>query len=258
MEERCDARIDCHPVYRDPNNCGCGTPGCCAEFLRCARNPTANCDVSNVGCDSLTPYCEEPSYVVSVSGDCYDGCVKPEDCAVDPTVCPCPDCAEGEEMCLLNGECALATGPIGTGLCRGADGTCAYCRCTSPDTPIATASGNREIQELRVGDLVYSVHEQAIELVPIKLVNRIPVIDHHVLRVEFASGASFEMSATHPTASGKPLSAFGVGDELVGERIVSVTRIPYQHSHTYDILPDSDTGSYFADGVLVGSTLLGL
>lgn len=31
--------------------------------------------------------------------------------------------------------------------------------------------------------------------------------------------------------------------------------IPYGHEHTYDILPDSDTGTYVAGGVLIGSTL---
>jgi len=32
-------------------------------------------------------------------------------------------------------------------------------------------------------------------------------------------------------------------------------RIPYVHSHTYDILPDSRSGTYYANGIRVGSTL---
>jgi hypothetical protein len=36
---------------------------------------------------------------------------------------------------------------------------------------------------------------------------------------------------------------------------VSVTDIPYEHDATYDILPDSTSGAYFASGVLIGSTL---
>jgi hypothetical protein len=203
------------------------------------------------------PFCEAPAFVVSYTTGCFEGCVKPEDCAGGAQVCPCADCAQGEEMCLQSDACVLATGPTGNALCRGEDGACAYCKCTSPDTLIATPDGNREIRDLRVGDLVYSVHEQSIRLVPIKRINRVPAVNHHVLRVEFESGARFEMSALHPTADGKPLSALGVGDELMGQRILRITRIPYQHSHTYDILPDSDTGTYFADGVLMGSTLAG-
>jgi hypothetical protein len=106
-----------------------------------------------------------------------------------------------------------------------------------------------------VGDLVYSVHDGAIKLVPIVQVNRVPVFQHHVLAVEFASGAHFEMSAGHPTAQGRPISDLAVGQTILGDRITSITEIAYRHPYTYDVLPGSDSGSYFADGVLVGSTL---
>ena len=42
---------------------------------------------------------------------------------------------------------------------------------------------------------------------------------------------------------------------LDGIRVVSAELVPYTHSHTYDILPASDTGAYYAGGVLIGSTL---
>ncbi len=32
----------------------------------------------------------------------------------------------------------------------------------------------------------------------------------------------------------------------------------YRHQHTYDILPESDSGAYFAGGVLIASTLTGI
>ncbi len=37
--------------------------------------------------------------------------------------------------------------------------------------------------------------------------------------------------------------------------MVSVETVPYAHEMTYDILPGSDSGTYFASGALVGSTL---
>ena len=43
--------------------------------------------------------------------------------------------------------------------------------------------------------------------------------------------------------------------ELGGVEILAVDTVPYPYSHTYDILPDSETGAYFAGGALVGSTL---
>jgi hypothetical protein len=40
-----------------------------------------------------------------------------------------------------------------------------------------------------------------------------------------------------------------------GVTIDSATLVQYGHDATYDILPDSDSGTYFAGGVLIGSTL---
>jgi hypothetical protein len=106
-----------------------------------------------------------------------------------------------------------------------------------------------------VGDLVYSVDGAQIRPVPIARVNRVPVFNHRVLRVTFAGGATIEMSAGHPTADGRSLAALRPGDDLGGATVIGVETIPYAHSHTYDILPASESGAYFASGALVGSTL---
>jgi hypothetical protein len=59
----------------------------------------------------------------------------------------------------------------------------------------------------------------------------------------------------HPTADGRTLASVTPGSALDAVRAVSVELVPYAHGHTYDILPDSDTGTYFAGGALIGSTL---
>jgi hypothetical protein len=41
-----------------------------------------------------------------------------------------------------------------------------------------------------------------------------------------------------------------------GREVASIRVVPYGHDATYDILPDSDTGTYFAGGALIGSTLV--
>jgi hypothetical protein len=151
----------------------------------------------------------------------------------------------------------LATGPTGTGRCRGGDGVCYACKCASPDTPIATPQGERKIADLQVGDLVYSVDGAAIRAVPVARVNRTPVVGHHVLHVTFANGRFIEMTAEHPLADGRPLSALSAGSELMGGVVLSVTQVAYTHPATYDILPSSTSGAYFASGVLIGSTLAG-
>jgi hypothetical protein len=128
--------------------------------------------------------------------------------------------------------------------------------CASPDTPIATPGGERRIADLRIGDLVYSVDHDAVVAVPLLATGSTPVMNHHVVRVVLSDGTVLEMSAGHPTGQGVPfgnLSAGNAFDDL--HRIRSAELVPYTHDRTYDILPDSTTGTYFAGGAWVGSTL---
>jgi hypothetical protein len=92
-------------------------------------------------------------------------------------------------------------------------------------------------------------------VVPIARVNRTPVSAHSVVRLVLDGGAVLEISALHPTADGRSFGVLAPGDQLDGVRVESATIVPYSHDATYDILPDSDTGAYFAGGVLIGSTL---
>jgi hypothetical protein len=335
--EECEARPECHSVFVDPGTCGCATVGCCADFSHCADGAQADCLGAQVMCDAMTPFCDNPAYVLSYSGFCYEGCVDPKDCAPectppdDPSGCACysdADCALDENCygadcenqrlgtcraappdgcfgdvdcpagqtcigghpapcgttiadalgtcgveecsagdclgssgatctCSDGMDCVAATGQTGSGWCRGDDGTCFACKCAAPDTPIATPAGDRPIADLLPGDLVYSVDGDSIRAVPIARINRVAVAHHEVLRVTFDHGRSIDMTAGHPLADGRPLSALRPGDALLGGAVVSVSTIPYVHEATYDILPQSSSGAYFASGVLIGSTLTG-
>jgi hypothetical protein len=106
-----------------------------------------------------------------------------------------------------------------------------------------------------VGDLVYSVEHDAVVAVPILRVNRAPVHDHHVMRVRLATGAVLEISPQHPTAEGGKFGDLHAGGTLDGKAIVSAELVPYAHPFTYDILPASDTHTYYAGGALIGTTL---
>jgi hypothetical protein len=79
--------------------------------------------------------------------------------------------------------------------------------------------------------------------------------DHAIVRIELESGRVLEMSPGHPTVDGARFGDLAPGVELGNAAIASVELVPYEHPFTYDILPDSDTGTYVAAGALVGSTL---
>jgi hypothetical protein len=132
---------------------------------------------------------------------------------------------------------------------------CPLCVCASPDTMIATPSGEQRIADLAVGDLVYSADEGSLRVVPIAEIHQTPVSDHRVVRVALETGRVLEISPGHPTADGRWFGDLRAGDRLDGVLVLSAELVPYVHGFTYDILPASDTGTYVAGGTLIGSTL---
>jgi hypothetical protein len=45
------------------------------------------------------------------------------------------------------------------------------------------------------------------------------------------------------------------GDVLDDAVVLSVSRVAYRGGATYDLLPDGETGFYWANGILMGSTM---
>jgi hypothetical protein len=227
-------------------NPACGTGrDCCGGHCVNLNNDLLNCGKCGKACDKGT-YCTGGQ---CVTPPCQTTCGGGAQC------CDMGCCAAGELCCDQQGP--VERGPVCS---TPANGTCPMgcaplCKCASPDTPIATPEGNKPIAGLRIGDLVYSVDHGKVTLVPIVRTNRSPVRGHAVVRVVLAGGGILEISALHPTADGRTFGGLTAGDRLDGIDIVSTTTVPYSHDATYDILPDSDSGAYFADGVLVGSTL---
>ena len=76
-----------------------------------------------------------------------------------------------------------------------------------------------------------------------------------MVELELEGGRTVAMSPSHPTADGRAFSELAANARLGDARVVAVRRTPYHAPFTYDILPDSDTGTYVAAGALVGSTL---
>jgi hypothetical protein len=63
------------------------------------------------------------------------------------------------------------------------------------------------------------------------------------------------VSPGHQTADGRLVHELAVGDSLDDSKIQSVEFVPYDGTHTYDILPSGPTGFYWANGILIKSTL---
>jgi hypothetical protein len=129
--------------------------------------------------------------------------------------------------------------------------------CLALGTRIATPEGDRLVQDLRVGDVVWTVDATgARAAAPLIAVGNTPVpATHQVVRLTLEDGRLVYVSPGHPTADGRRVGDLATGDALDGARIAIVERVPYKGGATYDILPAGATGTYWANGVLLGSTL---
>ena len=222
---------------------------CCDGFCVNSGNDILNCGTCGNTCGGAHPYCANGTCQTS-----WPCTLVGAACNVGSTCCG-GQCCTGTQIC-----CTVTLGPSVTGCYEPVNGTCptgcANCNCAAPTTPIATPVGDRQIADLKVGDLVYSIDRGSLAVVPIKLVHRQPVTgNHRVVELKLAHGAALRISPRHPTADGRHFADLAPGDLVDGVRVIGARLVDYDQPFTYDILPDSDSGTYFAGGTLIGSTL---
>jgi hypothetical protein len=188
--------------------------------------------------------------MICIRGRCAGCCDLPPECIPIPSGCsqglacgcftkdPCGGCTVCE---------SVTTDSIQCGNCM--------CVCAAPWTPIATPAGPQRIADLRVGDLVYTVDHGELAVAPLARVGHRAVANHAVVRVTLSSGQVIEMSGGHPTADGRRFDALAPGERLGAALITALETVPYDEPYTYDILPASESGTYFVGDAWIGSTL---
>ncbi len=129
--------------------------------------------------------------------------------------------------------------------------------CLALGTRIATPRGEVAVEDLRVGDLVWTMSVRGERFAaPLSAVGSVPVpATHEVVRVALGDGRVVLVSPGHPTTDGRRISDLNAGDILDGVHVVSAEHVRYVGGATYDILPVGATGAYWANGILLGSTL---
>lgn len=129
--------------------------------------------------------------------------------------------------------------------------------CLAEAVRIDTPGGPVPIVELRAGDTVWTLTRDGRRVAaPILLVGSTPSTHGHIMiRLTLRDGRTVQASPGHPTAAGAPIATLRSGDWVDGSEVILVERVAYAGSATWDLLPAGGTGAYWADGVLLGSTL---
>ena len=76
-----------------------------------------------------------------------------------------------------------------------------------------------------------------------------------MVHILLSDGRELWASPGHPTADRRILGDLKAGDLLDGAQIIQLERLPYRGGTTFDILPSGATGFYWANGILVDTTL---
>ncbi len=253
----CDCASYCDQIFDEYEGCVgacveletsceeyCASQGfeCCDGRCINPANDIMNCGGCGNRCEGDQPYCD--------NGDCgAPYCYDTVDCG-DQACCGSACCAEEELCCTVNYGATgmMCMAPNDRGTCEMG---CPYCVCGAWDTLVDTPDGQTYISLLAEGDVVYSLHQGERTAVPILQTTSMSVARHEMVQVTYDDGTVVEMSPTHPTADGRFFKDIDPNSKGIRE----VRRVPYDHDRTFDILPASDSGIYFSNGVPIGSTL---
>ena len=129
--------------------------------------------------------------------------------------------------------------------------------CLARGTRIATPSGEVAVEDLRVGDVVWTLDGAGRRVaLPLIEIGSTPVpATHRVVELRLSDGRAVNVSPGHPTANGRKVGDLRHGDDYDGALVVSAELAPYAGGATFDVLPAGATGVYWANGVLLGSTI---
>jgi hypothetical protein len=129
--------------------------------------------------------------------------------------------------------------------------------CLPESARIATPTGDVAAADVREGMVVWS-RDAAGRRIParVSMTGATPIgAAHEMVRIRLSDGRSVSASPGHPVAEGMLFDAVVSGDAIDGARVIGIDRGPYSGQRTVDLLPDSATGVYWADGVPLRSTL---
>jgi hypothetical protein len=128
--------------------------------------------------------------------------------------------------------------------------------CLAKGTLIDTPGGPVPVENLHEGMTVWTTNSMGNKVagVVLKTVMTPVTSSFQVIEMTLSDRRAITASLGHPTAEGRALGDYHVGDTLGGAIVIAVAQVDYD-GFTYDFLPSGNTGLYVANGILLKSTL---
>ncbi len=129
--------------------------------------------------------------------------------------------------------------------------------CLSLGTPIDTLSGPVAVEEIRIGDSVWTLDAAGRRIAGTVLATgSTPApVNHEVVRLQLADGRQVTASPGHKLADGRRLGDLRPGDVVDGSFVRSAALEDYAAAETFDIVVSGPTGTYLSNGIPLASTL---
>ena len=199
----------------------------------------------------------------SVDSDCAAGNLCHKNICMSPIGRQCG--GPSDTSCPTDFECVQSCGPP---VVRGDEPPpLHYCQlkgyirncpiCLAGEALIDTPLGSVAVKDLQVGMPIWTADSAGHRISGIVTkTSKTPVpLTHQVVHLTLDDGRELFVSPGHPTTDGRAVGEFIADDFYDGARVVSSSRVPYGDLATYDILPSGETGFYWANGILLDSTL---
>ncbi len=129
--------------------------------------------------------------------------------------------------------------------------------CLAAGTMIATPSGPVRVTDVRPGMTVWTASTDGTRIAaPVVETGSVEVpAGHLMVHLVLADGRELLASPGHRAADGRQLGTLSAGDRLDGSNIRVWELVPYSGDRTYDLLPAGPAKTYWANGILLSSTL---
>lgn len=138
--------------------------------------------------------------------------------------------------------------------------------CLAKNTLIDTPEGAIAVQDIQIGAPVYTITKSGERVIgTVEKIGKTAVPpDHKMVKLVLKDGRTLLVSPGHPTIDGRTAGELSQDDNYDGSQVSSAERVSYGEGYTYDLLPvpvypersrGSETGFYFANGIMMDSTM---